>query len=147
LACLCLETRKRFQKSQNSESVLSSSFGECGFCGWKTKHDRKRAPKPKLFVSKRKLQDKSHNPEYVLGWSPGEVGFCSSVTKHDRGTEAITKLFVSAGRIQDKRLKTRKLPWVRVPVKMLCLVIIICPDIQRYVSNDQAYDKLSGNKD
>jgi hypothetical protein len=46
-----------------------------------------------------------------------------------------------------------KLPWVRVSEKMLRLgimiliIIIMSYDIQRYVSNDQAYDKLSGNKD
>jgi hypothetical protein len=32
-------------------------------------------------------------------------------------------------------------PWVRVPVKMGFF-----PDIQQYVSNDQAYGKLSGNR-
>jgi hypothetical protein len=38
--------------------------------------------------------------------------------------------------------------WVRVPLKILGLGIIIffSYDIQRYVSNDEAYDKLSGKK-
>jgi hypothetical protein len=40
-----------------------------------------------------------------------------------------------------------KLSWVRVPVKMLGLGIIhFSYFIQRYVSNDQTHDKLSGNK-
>jgi hypothetical protein len=45
---------------------------------------------------------------------------------------------ISAGRIQEQRLQTRKLPWVRVLVKMLGLGIIFSYDIQRYVSNNEA---------
>jgi hypothetical protein len=46
------------------------------------------------------------------------------------------------------RSQTRKLSWVRVSVKMLGLGIISSIyDIQLYVSNDQAYDELSGNED
>jgi hypothetical protein len=42
--------------------------------------------------------------------------------------------FFWAGRIQTKRSKTWKLPWVRVPVKMFGLRIILSYDIQRYIS-------------
>jgi hypothetical protein len=118
LICLCLETRKRFQKGQNSESILSSSPCEGGFCSSETKHDRSTAPRPKLLVSNKRLQDKGRHHEYLPGSSPCEDGFCSSITKHVRGTEPRTKLFVSAGRIQKQRLRTRKLSWTRVPVKM-----------------------------
>jgi hypothetical protein len=103
LACLCLETRKMFQKGQNSESVLSSSL-----C---------------------------------------EGGFCSSVTKHDRRSEPEQTYF--GGNITGAELQIRKRSWVRVPVKMLGLGIgltIFSYDIQRYVSNDQVYDKLLGIK-
>jgi hypothetical protein len=44
VACLCLETRKRFQKGQKTESVLSLSPGKDGFCSSVTKHDRRRKP-------------------------------------------------------------------------------------------------------
>jgi hypothetical protein len=82
----------------------------------------------------------------VLGSSPGEDDFCSCATKQGRRTEPRTKLFVSVGRLQEQMLKIRKLSWVRFPVKIV-LGIIIFYDIQRYVSNDEAYDKLSDNKD
>jgi hypothetical protein len=50
-------------------------------------------------------------------------------------------------RLQEQRSQTQKLSWVPVPVKLLGLGIIFSYDIQWYVSNDKAYDKLSGNKD
>jgi hypothetical protein len=49
LTCLCLETRKRFLKGQNSESVLSWSPGGGGFCSSETKHDTITAARPNLF--------------------------------------------------------------------------------------------------
>jgi hypothetical protein len=57
------------------------------------------------------------------------------------------KLFVLARRLEKRRSQTRNLSWFRVPVKMLGLGIIFSYDIQRYVSSDQACEKLSGNKD
>jgi hypothetical protein len=59
--------QKTFCKGQNSESVLSSSPGECGFCSLETKHHRRTAPRPKLFVSTRKIQDEGHNPDTCIG--------------------------------------------------------------------------------
>jgi hypothetical protein len=67
LARLCLETKKGYQKSQNSESVLSSSPGEAGFCSSQTKHKRRTAPGQTLFVSTR-LQENGHNPEKNESW-------------------------------------------------------------------------------
>jgi hypothetical protein len=67
----------------------------------------------------------------------GEDGSCSSVT-NDRRTAPRPKLLVSAGRLQELRSQTRRLSWVRVPVKMLGLGLKFFPhDIQRYVSNDR----------
>jgi hypothetical protein len=57
-------------------------------------------------------------------------------------------LFVSKRRLQDRSNDPENVSWVPVPVKILGLgIIILSYDIQWYVSNDQVYDKLSGNKD
>jgi hypothetical protein len=69
--------------------------------------------------------------ENILGSSPGEGGSCSSEIKHDRRTAPRQSLFVSARRSQELRSQTRKLFWVRVPVKMLGLGIIFSYNIQR----------------
>jgi hypothetical protein len=58
LARLCLESRKRFQRGKNSESVLSLSPGEGGFCSSVPKHDRRTDPRTNLFVSARRLPKK-----------------------------------------------------------------------------------------
>jgi hypothetical protein len=42
--------------SKLRKSVLSSIPGEGGPCSSETKHDRRTAPRPKLFVSKKRLQ-------------------------------------------------------------------------------------------
>jgi hypothetical protein len=72
-------------------------------------------------------------------------------------TSVARKLSRKEERRQDERLfrreyyrdKGHKLQnsRVRVLVKVLDLEIIFSYDIQRYASNDQAYGKLSGNKD
>jgi hypothetical protein len=63
LACLFLETRKRFCKGQNSrKSVLSLIPGEGGSCSSKTKHDRRTAPRPKWFFSKRRFEELRPRP-------------------------------------------------------------------------------------
>jgi hypothetical protein len=107
-----------------------------------------RRQRPKLYVSKRRLQKQRPQPrKTVLGSSPDEDIFCSSETKHDRRTAPRQNLFVSARKLQELRSHTRKLSWVRVSVKVLGLGIpnFSC-DIQRYVSNDQVYGKLSSIK-
>jgi hypothetical protein len=72
MACLCLETRKRFQKGQNSESVLSSSPGEDSFCSSVTKQNRRMEPRIKLFVSVGRFQKQRLQTRTVLGSSPGK---------------------------------------------------------------------------
>jgi hypothetical protein len=58
--------------------VLSSSPGEGGSCSSETKHDRRTAPKPKLFASKRRLQKERPQPrKTVLGSSASEDGSVS----------------------------------------------------------------------
>jgi hypothetical protein len=63
----------------------------------------------------------------------------------ERRQDQRPKLFVSARRLQELRPQSRKLSWIRVRVKILGLGILSSYDFQRYVSNDQAYGKLSGN--
>jgi hypothetical protein len=68
-----------------SKSVLGSSLGKGSFCSSEIKHDRRTAPRPKLFSSARRLQEQM--PELrksVLGSRSDEDIFCSSETKHDR---------------------------------------------------------------
>jgi hypothetical protein len=45
------------QWPQTRKSVLGSSPGEGGFCSSVTKHDRRREPGTKLFVSLGRLQE------------------------------------------------------------------------------------------
>jgi hypothetical protein len=98
LVCLFLKTRKRIQEGQNSgKSLLSSIPGEGSSCSSETKHNRRTAPRPKLFVSERRLQ--KQGPQYrktVLGSILVEDVFCNSETKHDRRTVQRITLFVSA---------------------------------------------------
>jgi hypothetical protein len=55
------------------KTVLSLSRGESGFCSSKTKHDRRMAPRLKLFVLNRRLQKESIQPQKsVLGLSSSE---------------------------------------------------------------------------
>jgi hypothetical protein len=106
-ACLFLETRKRTQKSQNSgKSVLSSILTKGSSCSSETKHNRRTATRPMLFVSKRRLQKQRPEPQKtVLGSSLGE-----DVVFRDNNDNFFY-------------------------------------DIQQYISNDQTYGKLFGNKD
>jgi hypothetical protein len=61
LACLFLDTRKIFLKGQNSKKVVMSSSPRKGdACSSETKHNRRMAPRPKMFVSRRRLQ-RGHN--------------------------------------------------------------------------------------
>jgi hypothetical protein len=66
---------------------------------------------------------RGQNSENVLSLSPGEIDFCASVTKHGRRTEPKNKIVYFGGEIT--WLQTWKLSWVRVPVKMLGLGLII----------------------
>jgi hypothetical protein len=102
---LYLKPGRDFIKVKTPKSVLVSSPNVGGFSVMETKYNRRTAPRQKLFVS-------------VLGSRSGEDGFCSSVTRHNSRTAPRTKLFVSAGKLYEQRPQTRKLSWVRVPVKM-----------------------------
>jgi hypothetical protein len=64
-----------------------------------TKHDRRTAPEPKMFVSKRKLQKQWSEPQNA-GLGSGE------------------------DKLRSLRSQTQKMSWVRVSVKMLDLGII-----------------------
>jgi hypothetical protein len=55
LARLRPESRKRYQEGQNSDSILSSSLAEGGFCSSETKHDVGRERGTKLLVSAARL--------------------------------------------------------------------------------------------
>jgi hypothetical protein len=56
-ASLFLGTKTRGQDGQNNEkSVLNPTLGDGISCSSERKHERKRAPRQKLFVSKRRLQ-------------------------------------------------------------------------------------------
>jgi hypothetical protein len=73
--------------SKLRKSVLSSIPGEGGSCSSETKHDRRTAPRPVLFVSASRLQEeRPRHQKTVQSSSPDEDGFCSSETKHDRRT-------------------------------------------------------------
>jgi hypothetical protein len=75
--CLCI--------CEPQESVLGSSPDEDGFCSLKTKHKRRTAPTPKLYVSAWRLQkQRSQNPRIVLGSSPGEYDVCTLKTYGDK---------------------------------------------------------------
>jgi hypothetical protein len=88
LASLCPETR-RFWEFQNSEkSVLGLSPGEGGFCSTETKHDRRTAPRPKLFVSTKRLQEQRSQPQKsVLGSSPGKMVSVARIMSAIEGVE------------------------------------------------------------
>jgi hypothetical protein len=63
---------------------MSSILGEGSSCSSETKHDRRTAPRPKLFVSKRRLQkQRPQRRRTILGSSSDKDDFCSSKTKHD----------------------------------------------------------------
>jgi hypothetical protein len=87
----------------------SSSPCEGRSCCSETKHDRRTAPRTKLFVSKRSLQRQGRETrKTVLLSSPDEDNFCRSESKHDKRAAQRTKLFVSASRLQGLVSKTRK---------------------------------------
>jgi hypothetical protein len=67
LACLCFETRKRFQTGQNSKKILlGSGAGEDGTCNSETRHDNRVTLRPKLF-RKGDHRNSNCNPE-ELSW-------------------------------------------------------------------------------
>jgi hypothetical protein len=65
LASLFFEIRKRIKQGKNfGKSFLSSIPGEGISYSSETKHDRRTAPRPKLFLSRRGgYRNEGHNPE------------------------------------------------------------------------------------
>jgi hypothetical protein len=55
------------------KAVLGSSSGEVKFCSLEIKCDRRKAPRLKLFVSKRYPERSTQPRESVLGSCPGKV--------------------------------------------------------------------------
>jgi hypothetical protein len=85
---------------------------------------------PKVSTTEERRQDKSclfrrgdySNKRNTENWPRFES---SSKTKHQRRTAPRQKLVVLERRLQELRSQTRKLSWVRVPVNILGLGIII----------------------
>jgi hypothetical protein len=65
-----------------------------GFFRSKIKHDRRMAPRSKLFISARKLQEQKPQPyKTVQGLRLGEDGFCALVTMQYRRTMQTSYFF------------------------------------------------------
>jgi hypothetical protein len=71
------DQEETLERSKLRGTVPSSSPGEGGSHSSGSKHNRKTAPRPKLFISVRRLQEQRPQPrKIVLGTSPDEDGFC-----------------------------------------------------------------------
>jgi hypothetical protein len=104
-------------------------------------------PRQKLFVSKRRLRKQKSQPQKtVLGSIIGEDSFSSSETKQDRMVQR-TKLFLLVRKLQELRSQTQTLGLSLSEDVGFRNNNNNFYDIQQYVSNDQAYGKLSDNKD
>jgi hypothetical protein len=79
---VCLEDKITTMQATALKNVLGPGSKEDGFCASKTKHDRGKASRPKLFVSKRILRkQRSHPRKNVLGSSQDKDGFWRWKTK------------------------------------------------------------------
>jgi hypothetical protein len=75
-----------------------------------SKHDRRTAPRPDLFISTSILQEQSpQDRKTVLGSNPDEDVFCISVTKQDRRTTPRRKLVVSVRKLHKQMSQHRKI--------------------------------------
>jgi hypothetical protein len=80
--------------SNRQKNFLSSIPGEGDSCSSETMHDKRTAPRLKLFVLQRRLQEQRPKPrKTVLGSNPDEDVFRISETKHHR-TAQRAKLFL-----------------------------------------------------
>jgi hypothetical protein len=103
------DQEENIDRSKLWKSVLSLSTNEGGSCSSETKHDRRMAPRPKLFVLARRSQEQRPQPQKsVLGSSHIGDGFCSSETKHNKRVVPRPKLFVLARRLQEQRPQPQK---------------------------------------
>jgi hypothetical protein len=83
-----------FINVKTPKTFLSSSLGEGGLCSSKSKHDRRLAPRQKLFISKKRLQKQRSQPlNAVLGSCLGYGSSYNSKTTHDKRTASRPKLF------------------------------------------------------
>jgi hypothetical protein len=73
-------TEEIFERSKLRKNVLSSNPSEGGSCSSETKHDRRTASRPKLFVSKRRLQKQRPQPR-KLHWVRVPVKTVSAARK------------------------------------------------------------------
>jgi hypothetical protein len=68
-----------YRKKGQKQNVLGSSPGEGSFCSSETKHDRRTAPRPKMFLSVVRLQEQKPQPQkIVLGSSPRSTNIIPS---------------------------------------------------------------------
>jgi hypothetical protein len=80
------------ERSKIRKFVQGSSTGEYGSCSSETMHDRRTAPRSKLF-RRGDHRNRGHNHEKsILGSSPGESAFVAW-KQHDRRMEPKKRLF------------------------------------------------------
>jgi hypothetical protein len=121
LGTLMLWNQEEILESQNpGKTVLGSSPDEDGFCSSETKHDRRTAPRLKLFASARTLHKQRPQPqETPQGSSTDEDGFNSSGTEYDRRMAPRQSCLFRRGHYMDKGHNPENQSWVRVSVKMI----------------------------
>jgi hypothetical protein len=74
--------RLRKQRPELRKNVLGSIPSEDGSCSLDTNHDRRTAPRPKLFCFEEEIiETNATTPKTVLGSSPDEEVLCSSKTQ------------------------------------------------------------------
>lgn len=113
-SCIILETYRRFRTPKN------------GFCSYHTKYDRTSISRRKLFVSERRLRKKKrHTIEECPGFESWRGNCICLQNEVEWKTVARQNSFVSQTRLQELRSQTRKLPWVRVLVKILASEIYL----------------------
>jgi hypothetical protein len=117
-----LRPGKYFIKVKTPKGCPQLSPTKGATCTLETKHDRRTAPRTKLFFSAKRLQEQRQQPQItVFLTSPGEDDFFSSEIRHDTRIGPIPKLLVSAQRIQEKRHNLEKVPWLLELEKVLSL--------------------------
>jgi hypothetical protein len=119
LACLLFETTKITWEGQCSgKYVLSSILDEGGSSDSETKHDRRTAPRSKLFVSKRRLNKRRIQPrKSVLSSIPNEDCFVvRKLSTTEEWSQDKSCLF-QRGDYRNKGHDTEKLSWVRFLTK------------------------------
>jgi hypothetical protein len=92
LDMLTPQDQKEIPVRSRPESVLSASPSKGGFYSSETKHDRRTASGPKLFVSKKRLQGRGHSPGN-LSWVRVPVKMVSvAVLGSSHGEDAVFRI-------------------------------------------------------